>query len=100
MDAATETGTGKRVRGRKDQGQEAVVKTDVLKDKVADLVHLHNKAAAAAETYGDAIKTTAEKAGLLASVVRKFVAARAGEKFEEEKKKAEQLSLVFDEVGE
>jgi hypothetical protein len=43
MDAATETGKG--VKGRKDQGQEAVIKTEVLSSKLKELVHLHNKAA-------------------------------------------------------
>jgi hypothetical protein len=33
-------------------------------------------------------------------VVRKFVAARAGEHYDKEKQKCEQLNLCFEEVGE
>jgi len=98
MEAATEPRT-RKARGREDRGQEAVIKLDPIKSQVDELVQLHRKAAEANDQYGEAIKATAEKSGLLASVVRKFVAARAGEKFTEEKKKAEQLSLLFEDVG-
>lgn len=98
MQAGTEAGT--TVKGRKDQGQEAVVKPDILVKKLPELVNLFNKKVQAAEACNDAIKTTAEKAGLLASVVAKVVAAQANDKFEEEKKKAGQLALAFDECTE
>lgn len=92
--------TDKKPRGRKDAAkQEAIITMQPIKDAIDDLVGLHEKAGAAADKFNDAVKATAEKAGLLASVVRKFVQARAGEKFEEEKTKCEQLSLVFTEVG-
>jgi hypothetical protein len=41
----------------------------------------------------------AERAGFLSSVVRRIVKAHAGEKFEEEKRKVDQLGIVFEEVG-
>jgi hypothetical protein len=94
METQTEESTSKSVRGRKDQGIEAVPK-NVPETKIADLVHLHNKKSQANESYNDAVKATAEKYGLLSSVVNKKVSARAGEKYEEEKKKVEQLALVF-----
>jgi hypothetical protein len=88
-------------RGRKDkEGQESVIKTTVLKGQIEDLVSLHHKAANAMRVYGEAIKGAAEKSGLLATTVRKFIAARAGENFEEQKTKYTQLALVFDEIGE
>lgn len=96
----TQTETGKAVKGRKDAGQEAVVKPDVLDAKLKELVHLHNKKTAAADAFNDAVKLTAEKAGLLASVVAKVVAASANDKFEDEKKKAQQLALAFEECTE
>src|SRR5882672_10716178 len=90
MDAATET--GKSVRGRKDQGQEAVIKNEVLSAKLKELVHLYNKKTEAAEAFNDAVKRTAEKSGNLSAVVAKVAAASANDKFEDEKKKADQLS--------
>ena len=87
-------------RGRRDRGQEAVIKLETIKTRVGELVKLQKAAEDAAETFGDAIKKAAEDSGLLAATVRKFVKARAGDKFEEEKTKAQQLALVFEEVGE
>lgn len=98
-DLADQAGT-KGARGRKDQGTEAVIKMEAVKDRIEDLVGLYNAAAQAKEDLSSAVKAVAEKAGLLATVVNKFVAARAGENFEEAKTKAQQLSLVFEEVGE
>ena len=40
----------------------------------------------------------AEQSGLLAATVRKYVKARAGDKFEDEKTKAQQLALCFEEI--
>ncbi|MDA8260241.1 MAG: hypothetical protein M0Z99_32185 [Betaproteobacteria bacterium] len=102
MDAQTgsETQVKKGERGRKDaEKQEAVIKMKEVKDRIEDLVKLYNAAGDANDKLNDAIKATAEKAGLLSSVVRKFVVARAGENFEEAKRNVEQLSLCFDEVG-
>lgn len=96
----TQTESGKAVKGRKDQGQEAVIKPDVLEGKLKELVHLHNKKTEASDAFNDAVKRVAEKSGLLASVVAKVVAASAGDKFEDEKKKAQQLSLAFEECSE
>lgn len=99
MEAAAETGT-KTAKGRKDQGQEAVIRPELFTGKIKELVHLHNKKAEANEAYNEAIKRVAEKSGLLAAVVNKVVTATANEKFEEEKKKADQLSLAFGEAEE
>ena len=99
--AGTETTKkGKDVRGRKDQGQESVKRPKVIAEAIEELVELHIKAGAAADRLADAVKATAQKSGFLASVVRSFVVARAGEKFEEAKTKAGQLNLIFEKVGE
>lgn len=83
--------------GRKDsQGQEAVIKLDQVKDKVDYLVGLYKTATSASADLNDGIKAIAEKSGLLASVVRKYVVAKAGDKFEEKAREVEQLSLLFD----
>lgn len=87
--------------GRKDADkQEKVIELKIVRDRIDDLVDLHNAAAAAGTRFGDAIKATAEKSGLLASTVRKFVTARAGEDFAEAARRVQQLALVFGEVGE
>jgi hypothetical protein len=89
-------------RGRKDQttGQEEAITMAPVKKSIDELVRLYTQQQAASEKCSTGIKTVAEQSGLLANVLRKFVKARAGEKFEEAKRTVEQLSLVFDEVGE
>ncbi len=107
MDMRTEgvdarAATGKSARGRKDnQGQEAVIQPDTLKKRLRELGELKIKAEEANQRLKDAVKAVAEKAGLEATVVRKFVNARhaGSEKFDNEKRRCEQLSICFDEIG-
>jgi len=98
MQTAAQEGMTRKARGRKDQGIEAVPNSKPVLDAIEDLVHLHRKKEDASDTYNSAVKKVAERAGLLSAVVNKFVAAKAGDKFEDEKKKVEQLALVFDAV--
>lgn len=95
------TAPGRRgARGRQDRsGQEKVIKTKELEDRLPHLISLKNKAADAAKDFSSAVKSVAEKSGLLASVVRKVVIAKAGDSFDEKKKEAEQLELVFGKVA-
>lgn len=96
LDLETET---RRPRGRKDaSGQEAVIKLEALSVKVDELVRLNKAADEAATDFAEAIKAAAEAAGLNASTVRKYIVARAGDKFEEKKRDVQQLALVFDEL--
>jgi hypothetical protein len=91
----------RRPRGRKDHdGQGAVVKLEPVRERIVYLVGLYRDSEAASTVLAEGIKDIAEKAGLQASVVRKFIAAKAGEKFAEKKRDCEQLSLLFKEVGE
>jgi hypothetical protein len=89
-------------RGRKDQttGQEAAISLRPIKDSIDELVALYTQQQESAAACSDAIKTVAEKSGLLANVLRKLVKARAGDKFAEAKRTVEQLALVFEECGE
>jgi MarR-like DNA-binding transcriptional regulator SgrR of sgrS sRNA len=89
-------------RGRKDQttGQEAAISLRPIKDGIEELVTLYTQQEESAARCSDAIKAAAEQSGLLANVIRRFVKARAGDKFEEAKRTVEQLSLVFEELGE
>lgn len=87
-------------RGRQDRsGQEKVIDKSHLTERLDHLVQLHTRSKESSKDLSDAIKAVAEKAGLLASVVRKIVVAKAGESFEEKKKEAKQLALMFDEVA-
>lgn len=99
-----EIGTNRAsVPGRKTSArdsQESVVRPEqltpaVINSLVADFKH----AAEAADTLSEGIKAAAEKAGIQATVLRKFITARAGDKFEEKKRDAAQLNLIFEEVG-
>ena len=86
--------------GRVDGGQEQVIRAAVVKKNIGHLVKLYKDAADAKEAVSEAVKKTAEQAGIKASVLRSFVTARAGEDYEKARKKSAQLELLFDEVGE
>jgi hypothetical protein len=90
--------TGRRGRGvgRQDRSkQEKVIKLSELDDRMTHLISLYNKSTEASKDLSDAIKAVAEKAGLLASVVRRLVTAKAGDNFDERKREVKQLSLAF-----
>ena len=98
MDAATESGTGKRTRtARKEGGQEKVQNLEPVKTRMPEMVRLFNKHKEAGEDYSAAVKSLAEDSGFNAKSVRQFVNAKAGEKFEERKRDAVQLVLLFEE---
>lgn len=87
-----------KAKGRTDRsGQEKAIEMAQLDERMPNLVALHAAANLARVELSDAVKATAEKSGLLASVVRKFVVAKAGEHFKDKMKEAYQLSLVFGE---
>jgi len=103
MQTQTDAGTpkSKQPRARKNRDkQEAVADADVLKKRIGELVHLYKEHQEADQVLNDAIKAAAEASGILASVVRKFVVARAGENFQEKAREVEQLQFVFQSVGE
>lgn len=90
----------KGARGRKDKsGQEAVFSKTALVNRMPDLIDSYKHLSAVQQDFNDKVKEAAEKGGVLVTVVRKYVAARAGENFVETKEKIEQLSLVFEELG-
>ena len=90
---------GSKARGRQDRsGQEKVIEVAKLIEKLPHLQGLYNTAKEANKDFSDAVKAVAEKSGLLASVVRKIVVAKAGENYDDKKKEAEQLEMVFGEL--
>ena len=80
--------------------QKEAVRLSVVQSRIRHLQDLAVQAKAAAEAYRDALKATAEEAGIDADALRAFVNARirddGGVK---QKQRAEQLSLLFDELG-
>ena len=98
MQTGTQTnGKGRGEVGRKDsEGQEAVIEQGVIEDREDELVALKVAAVEAAENYSEAIKKAAEDSGYNAATVRKFIEAKAGDKFDATKKKVTQLALIFD----
>lgn len=87
--------------GRKDaEKQEQTIELEELGRRMDHLLDLHETHKQASADYSEAIKATAEASGLLASTVRSYVAARASESFADRARKAQQLALVFDELGE
>jgi hypothetical protein len=100
--AASTASTGERRRVRSRQGtdqQGEVIRLDELRKKLGYLIRLHTAAKDAKEEFAEAVQAVAEASGFQATVVRRFVNAKAGSTFEKKKKEAEQLSLVFDEVA-
>jgi predicted Zn-dependent protease len=93
-----------KVPGRKartSDHQEAVIKLDELNPLAVEMLITDLKAAQEAATiFDEGIKANAERAGIQSSVLRRFITARAGEKFEDKKRDAMQLSLLFEEIGE
>lgn len=89
----------RNIRGRKDRNQqEKVITMGPVKEKLPHLIKLHNAHKDTGKDLSDAIKAVAEKSGLFSSVVRKFVAAKAGELFDDKKREAEQLAIIFEDI--
>lgn len=103
METRTDTSTRKtrapkKPSARTDGGQEAVERPQVLREAMDELVRLKKAADEASSDLSEAIKAKAKESGFLASVVRRLVVARAGDKFQEKQREVEQLALVFEEV--
>jgi hypothetical protein len=93
-----------RVRGRKSRTsdhQEAVIRiTELNPLAIETMITDFRNAKEAATILDESVKAWAEKAGIQSSVLRKFIAARASENFNDKKRDALQLSLLFEEIGE
>lgn len=90
--APTETAGGKKEKSQKPLNFAKV------RERIEELVTLYHYAKSARIEFSEAIRTTAEAAGLKPSVLRKFVNARATD-YPKAYVDQEQLSLCFDEVG-
>lgn len=91
------SGIDTRAKAKASKAEKAEpIKMKVIKEREGELVILHKKAKDAAEGLTTALKKAAEDSGLKPDIVRKYVAAKAGDDFEGVKGKIEQLALVFD----
>lgn len=100
-DAGTSTRKPRKQTGRKDNsGQEQVIEHGVIAEREDELVRLFKAAEDAGTDFSDANKKAAEDSGYNAGALRKYIAAKAGDKFAAEKKRIVQLALLFDVDGE
>jgi len=98
--AAEKAAKAAQVTGRKEKdGTTAVVKLETLRVRLPNLIDLTIKVQQARAELNEAVTATAEACGLLSATVAKFVKARAGDNFLEQKAKAQQLALCFEELG-
>jgi len=87
-------------KGRRDaDGTEAAIVTKPLHKALGELLTLKGKADAAKDRLNDAVKAIAKQTGLMASVVNRLVKAKAGDDYEDEKRKVDQAALVFEEFA-
>jgi hypothetical protein len=73
------------------------IKMGAVRSSVDGLVALFITSQNAAEDFSSTIKSVAEVSGILPSVLRKLVRARAKDQVDKAKHELEQLSLVFEE---
>lgn len=106
MEPRTETSTSRRRSakpkgaGRQDRsGQETVKDISKLNEDMDKLLKLQSDLADAQTDLSSAIKKTAERSGFLASVVRRLVVAKAGDKFDDVKRMVDQMGEAFELVG-
>lgn len=78
------------------------VKLKPLRDSLHELERAYELKRAAQLAFNEKIKAVAEKSGVAASVIRTFIAARMAddsEKAGRRKEQADQLQMVFDDIG-
>lgn len=79
-------------------GVQPIVKMRELGSRIEELEMLLLRLQDAKTIYNNAVNSAAEKSGVHASVINKFIRARAGDRLREERTKAEQLQLCFEEL--
>lgn len=97
--AAADT-SSKSAKGRREKdGSEKVVTLQPLRVSLKHLASLYDSKKAAESAFREAVKKIAEKTGLMSAVVNKLISARAKDTVFDEARKAEQLSMIFSEIG-
>ena len=75
-----------------------IIEISIVKANIGKMVTLRRFAEDATEDYNEAVKLIAGKAGVKESALKKFVTARASDKYEEKKAECGQLHLLFEEL--
>ena len=91
----SEMASAKRAAGN--AAREAIDIT-AIRERVDELLALHERAQDAAGAFKDAIDAVATKSGVGKKALRAYVKARAADKVKETHAAAEQLSLLFEEL--
>lgn len=78
--------------------EERVIGWSGAKHAVPELMAAYEAAKDAREAYTDAINAVATATGLMPSALKKFVAAKAADKCDMQRRESEQLSLLFAEM--
>lgn len=76
-----------------------VVDYEAIRSASTELETLAYAAKAARDTFSEAVKAAASKAGVDAAVLRAFITSRIADDPSKKAARAEQLSLLFVEVG-
>lgn len=79
--------------------KQIIVDIDVVTANLDTLLTLYQSAKLSAEDLAEAIKGTAEKAGVSPWALKRYVASRASEKYEEKRAESAQLQLMFEEIA-
>ena len=82
-----------------DHDETGAIDLDALRQAGQELIALAQKKADAAEAYTTACEAVAQKAGLEPSVVKAWVKTRLSDKPFRDRRKAAQLSMVFEQLG-
>jgi len=91
----------RQTRGRKDkESGPAVIKLETLSVRAQNLMDLRIKSQQANKAYQEAVTAVAEASGLNASTVQRYIRARCGSSFREERDRASQMAFVFENLGE
>lgn len=91
----------RQTKGRKDKdGGPAVIKMETFATRVQNLMDLKIAATQATKAYQEAASAVAEASGLNAGTVNRYVRARIGKNFREERDRASQMAFVFESLGE
>lgn len=75
------------------------IKLGEIRDSLEELEHLCERKQAAAEQFSDAVKLVALKSAIDATVLSTYVTAKVNDTLKKKQNQAEQLGLLFDEIG-
>ncbi len=79
--------------------QEAIITLAPVKERIEELERLYQRKEDLAVAFNDGVKACAQKAGLNASVLKKFVIARLNDQLPEMHCEQDQLALLLFDVG-